>query len=125
MPNETKFEKLVNDVIQQTRSRKLAWKATDRAAFAGDVLHGMHIFRSYMADQYQRGDDLYRLGFIDTKAIDEDYGVESAHPELLVYSGERLILTVTEYHVDLDLLVRLRNLISDQNEEAQSLLATF
>ncbi len=126
MPTEgTQHEKLVDDVLRQTLSGQLNWKVTGADAFARDVLHGIHIFKSFVAGQYVRGEDVYTLGFIERKNVDDEYGVERSYPELLVNRDDKLILLVTEYDVDRDKLERLGRVIGDRNEDAKSLLGSF
>ena len=123
---QTQFDKLVDDVRDATRQGRVTWTTTSNEHFAQDVLHGGTIFRSFAAT-YDRNGETYRLGYVERKVPhdynDGEFPAERRAPELLVFKNKKLILSVTEYHVDdLD---ALGNLISDQNDDARSLLATF
>lgn len=124
---ENKFSKLLDDIIDTTRTRQTRWHVTANDAFEAHVVHGGFIFRSYTAD-YERDGDVYMLGFIEKKVPHrdaEDERIEECVPELLVFSGDRLILTITQYHVDVDSLHSLSALIGDRNDDANSLLSKF
>ena len=122
---ETQFDKFVQDVLEATREERIVWAATSNRVFAEDVMHGTTIFRSFRAT-YERKGEAYTLGYIERKSpweYDDGVGAERRLAELLVFKDNKLILTVTEYHVD-D-LEQLGSLIGDQNKDAKSLLATF
>jgi hypothetical protein len=124
---ESKFDMLLDDIIKTTRSRQTRWHVTPTDAFADSVMHGGFIFRSY-SGSYQRDGEPYTLGFVEKKAPHEDSDderIEMYIPELLVFKDDRLILTISKYHVDVDSLRSLAALIADRNDDAASLLNKF
>ncbi len=126
MNDDTPYDKLVQEILRQTRAGEIRWRATERSEFAPDVLHGNWIYKSFATDNYARGDEPYKLGYIEAKdAYTDEDGIETPHPELLIYKEGKLILSIGVYHVDAALLARLGSLISDQNVAAKSFLATF
>jgi hypothetical protein len=125
--SNTKFEKLVDDVISTTRRGQTRWHVTPTDAFAEQVIHGGFIFRSFSA-KYEKDGEGYVLGFIEKKAPHpdaDDERVEDYLPELLIFKDDQLILTITQYHVEVESLRRLAAVIGDRNEDAKALLDKF
>lgn len=125
MDDETRYDKLMNEILRQTRDGEIRWRPVDRSQFAADVLNGKYIFKSFASENYARGDEPYVLGYIEMKDIYTDEIVDISRPELLIYKEGKLILTISGYHLADGLLDRLGSLVSDQNEEAKSFLSTF
>ena len=126
MPN-SKLDNLVDDVIKTTKSGDTRWAVTRNDYFINQVLHGGFIYRSYKAD-YEKDGDTYILGFVVKKAPhpdSDDERIEDPDPELLVFDDEKLILTVTEYDVDISKLRTLTAVIGGENDDAKGLLAKF
>lgn len=122
---ESKYDKLLEDILQKTRDGTITWTVTANDAFQDYVLHGATIFRSFTAP-YTRLDDRFTLAFIERKVPHpEDERFDQHMPELLILKGDQIILSVTEYHVNASELRRLGALIAERNEDASSLLNSF
>jgi hypothetical protein len=96
-----KYERLFSRIFAATTGKLISWTQTPRSANSDYIFNSSFVLRQFVG-RFEDDGSVYDLIYVEKKVPDPDfdYIYDQFQPELLVFQGQQLLLTLTDSLID-------------------------